>query len=291
MPSTTRVALATSSTGLARDRDLSAMVEALRGRGVEAVPVAWDTRDFDWSRCAAVVIRSTWGYADRWAEYLAWVDACATATRFDNPAGLVRWNTDKRYLRELAAHGVPVVPTRFVAPGEDAVLPDSGHFVVKPAVSAGARNSGRYAEHHHHLAVRHIAALHAAGSTAMVQPYLSRIDEGERALVFLGGAFSHAIRKGPVLTDVAVVDNDRLAHPDLVPYVPSAAELELAEAALAVVPGRDPLLYARVDIALGDDGSPVVMELELVEPNLFLGHGRHALRRFTDLVHQRAVAD
>ncbi|MEC4015416.1 ATP-grasp domain-containing protein [Streptomyces sp. H27-D2] len=290
MSDTTRVALATSTMGLALDEDLPPMVEALRARGVDAVAVAWDADDFDWSRCAAVVIRSTWGYADRWPEFLAWADAVEAATRFDNPAGVVRWNTDKRYLRELADHGVPVVPTRFVGPRENLVLPERGHFVVKPAVSAGARDSARYAEHHHDLAARHIAALHAAGSTAMVQPYLSRIAEGERALVFLGGVFSHAIRKGPVLTDVGVVDNDRVAHPDQVPHQPSAAELELAAAALAAVPGQDTLLYARIDIALGDDGSPLVMELELVEPNLFMDHSPTGLRRFTDLVHARAVA-
>ncbi|AVZ76928.1 hypothetical protein SLUN_36840 [Streptomyces lunaelactis] len=285
-----RVALATSAMGRRWDVDLPRMVAALRERGVDAVPVAWDADDFDWSQCAAVVIRSTWGYADRWPEYLAWVDAVAAVTRIDNPAEVVRWNTDKRYLRELADRGVPVVPTRFVASGEDVVLPE-GPFVVKPAVSAGARDSARYAEHHHDLAVRHITALHAAGATAMVQPYLSRIDEGERALVFLGGAFSHAMRKGPVLTDVGVVDNDRAAHPGLAPHEPSAAELDLAAAALAAVPGQDTHLYARVDMALGDDGSPVVMELELVEPNLFITHsGGHGLRRFTDLVHQRAVA-
>ncbi|MEV0411439.1 hypothetical protein AB0I68_11710 [Streptomyces sp. NPDC050448] len=289
MTVTTRVALATSAMGQAWDADLPLMLEALRARGVDAVAAAWDAGDFDWSQCAAVVIRSTWDYAERWPEYLAWADAVQGATRLDNPAGLVRWNTDKRYLGELAGRGVPVVPTRFIAPGEALALPEHGQFVVKPAVSAGARDTARYAEHHHDLAAGHIAALHAAGSTAMVQPYLSRIDEGERALVFLGGVFSHAIRKGPVLTDVGVVDNGRAPHPDLVPYRPSAAELTLAEAALAAVPGSQALLYARVDIASADDGSPVVMEVELVEPNLFMGHSAHGLRRFTDLVHERAA--
>ncbi|WP_327281799.1 MULTISPECIES: ATP-grasp domain-containing protein [unclassified Streptomyces] len=290
MTVTTRVALATSDMGLAWDADLPLMLEALRARGVDAVAAAWDAPDFDWSGCAAVVIRSTWGYPERWPEYLAWADAVQGVTRLDNPAGLLRWNADKRYLGELAAGGVPVVPTRFIAPGEAVALPAHGQFVVKPTVSAGARDTARYAEHHHDLAAGHIAALHTGGSTAMVQPYLTRIDEGERALVFLGGTFSHAIRKGPVLTDVGVVDNDRVPHPDLVPHRPSAAELALAGAALAAVPGAGAPLYARVDVASADDGSPVVMELELVEPNLFMGHGEHGLRRFTDLVQERATA-
>ncbi|MER7466149.1 hypothetical protein [Streptomyces sp. NPDC097981] len=290
MTVTPRVALATSAMGLAWDADLPPMIEALRARGVDAVAAAWDAAGFDWSQCDAVVIRSTWEYAGRWPEYLAWADGVQGVTRLDNPAGIVRWNTDKRYLGELAGRGVPVVPTRFIAPGEAVVLPGHGQFVVKPTVSAGARDTARYAEQHHDLAAGHIAALHAAGSTAMVQPYLSRIDEGERALVFLGGDFSHAMRKGPVLTDVGVVDNDRVPHPDLVPHRPSAAELALAEAALGAVPGSDALLYARIDIASADDGSPVVMEVELVEPNLFTGHSEHGLRRFTDLVHERAAA-
>lgn len=285
-----RVALATSGRGMAHDPDLPLMLRALDGRGVDAVAVAWDDTGFDWARCAAVVIRSTWDYVERWPRFLEWVDAVAAVTRIDNPAGAVRWNTDKRYLGDLAARGVPVVPTRFVAPGEETPLPEDGHFVVKPAVSAGARDSARYTPAQHDLAARHIAALHRAGSTAMVQPYLTRIDEGERALVFLGGVFSHALRKGPVLGEAGVIDNARDAHPDLVHHQPSAAELALARAALAAVPGRDPLLYARVDLARADDGAPVVMELELVEPNLFTAHSRSGLERFADVVRDRATA-
>ncbi|GHE38075.1 hypothetical protein CP980_30725 [Streptomyces vinaceus] len=289
MSATARVALATSDLGLAWDTDLPLMLEALRARGLDAVAAVWDAPDFDWSRCAAVVIRSTWGYERRLAEYLSWADAVEGVTRLDNPAWLVRWNTDKRYLGELAGRGVPVVPTRFIAPGESVALPGHGQFVVKPTVSAGSRGAARYTQDHHETAAGHIAALHAAGSTAMVQPYLTRMAEGERALVFLGGSFSHAIRKGPVLTDIGTVDNDRVPHPDLVPHLASPAELALAEAALAAVPGSPELLHARVDIATGDDGAPVVMELELVEPNLFMGHGEHALSRFTDLVRGRAT--
>ncbi|MGC0417140.1 ATP-grasp domain-containing protein [Embleya sp. AB8] len=285
-----RVAVATSSIGLELDPDLSPLVAALRARGIEAEAVAWDRVDYDWAACAAVVIRSTWGYPERLDEYLAWVDAVAAVTRLDNPAGLVRWNTDKRYLGELAERGVPVVPTRFVAPGEAPVLPERGHFVVKPAVSAGARDSARYAAHQHDAALRHIAALHAAGATVLVQPYLSRIDEGERALVFLGGTFSHAIRKGPVLTEVGVVDNERSPHPNLAPHHPSRAELALADAALAAAPKARELLYARVDVALDDAGSPVLMELELVEPHLFLAGNTCAVLRFADLIRERVTA-
>ncbi|GCD96585.1 ATP-grasp domain-containing protein [Embleya hyalina] len=283
-----RVAAATSALGLRLDADLPPLVAALRSRGVDAEAVSWDRADVDWSTYDAVVIRSTWGYCERPASYLAWVDAVEAVTRLDNPAAPVRWDTDKRYLRELCARGVPVVPTRFVAPGERATLPERGHFVIKPAVSSGARDSARYAPEHHDAAARHIAALHAGGETAMVQPYLSRIDEGERALVFLGGMFSHAMRKGPVLTEVGVLDNDRHPHPGLARHTPTTAELDLAAAALSVVPGACPLLYARVDVALADDGSPVLMELELVEPNLFLADNPAALHHLAELIRTRA---
>ncbi|MFD0266354.1 RimK family alpha-L-glutamate ligase [Streptomyces sp. NPDC127106] len=290
MTVTTRVALATSAPGLDADSDMPALLEALRARGLDAEAAAWDDEDFDWSGCDAVVIRSTWDYPLRRPEFLAWADAVQAVARLDNPAGVVRWNTDKVYLRDLAGRGVPVVPTRFVAPGEEAVLPDGGEFVVKPSVSAGAYGAARYTAAQRDLAVGHVAALHDAGSTVMVQPYLSRIDEGERALVFLGGAFSHAIRKDPVLTEPGVVDNDRVPHPNLRPHRPSAAELALARAALAAVPERqEELLYARVDIAYADDGSPVVMELELVEPNLFMDHEAQGPARFADLVYRRTA--
>ncbi|MEU6864555.1 hypothetical protein ABZ924_14950 [Streptomyces sp. NPDC046876] len=291
MSDTARVALATSAEGLAWDTDLPGMLEALRARGLDAVAAPWDDGGFDWSQCDAVVVRSTWGYARRRAAYLAWADAVGAVTRLDNPAAVLHWNTDKTYLRDLAGHGVPVVATRFIAPGEAVVLPERGQFVVKPAVSAGAQDTARYGEEHHGPAAGHVAALHAAGATAMVQPYLARIDEGERALVFLGGVFSHAVRKGPVLTEVGVIDNDRAPHPDLAPHLPTAAELALARVALAAVPGAGrPVLYARVDVATGDDGEPVVMELELVEPDLFMEHGGDALRHFAELVYDRAAA-
>ncbi|MEW2415519.1 hypothetical protein AB0953_17615 [Streptomyces sp. NPDC046866] len=290
MSDTARVALATSAEGLAWDTDLPRLLEALRARGLDAVAAPWDEQGFDWSACDAVVVRSTWGYARQRAAFLAWADAVGAVARLDNPAPVLRWNTEKTYLRDLAGRGVPVVATRFIAPGEEAVLPQRGQFVVKPAVSAGAYDTARYTQEHHGPAARHIAALHGSGATAMVQPYLQRIEEGERALVFLGGVFSHGVRKGPVLTEAGVIDNDRVPHPDLAPHRPTAAELALARAALAAVPGAAPLLYARVDMATGDDGEPVVMELELVEPNLFAGHGGDAPLRFAELVHERAAA-
>ncbi|MFJ2113974.1 RimK family alpha-L-glutamate ligase [Streptomyces sp. NPDC087850] len=281
---TGRVALATATVGIDRDVDLPLIVGALRARGLDAEAVAWDTEGHDWSAYDSVVIRSTWDYWRRLDTFLARADDISAVTRLYNPAGVVRWNSDKRYLADLADRGVPTVPTVFIAPGEKIVLPEQGHFVVKPTVSAGSRGAARYAEGMTAGAERHVEQLHAAGETAMVQPYLPRIAEGERALVHFGGTFSHALRKGPVLTDIGVIDNNRVAHPGLTAHRPSRAEAEVAAAALRAVPGQGPALFARVDLAVGDDGTPVVMELELIEPNLFLTHSPDGLGRFADTI-------
>ncbi|MET9604229.1 hypothetical protein ABZZ17_04080 [Streptomyces sp. NPDC006512] len=281
-PPARRVALATDRSGSAHDTELPVLVAALRARGIDATAAGWDDTGFDWAAQDAVIIRSTWEYTERLAEFLAWADRVDAVTSLHNPARVVRWNSDKRYLRELAALGVPTVPTRFIAPGDEVDLPGHGDVVVKPSVSAGARNSARYTPGQRDAARAHVRALQAAGETAMVQPYMDRIADGERALVFLDGRFSHALRKGPVLTDTGRVDNTRTPHPDLTAHVPDAAERDVAEAALAAA--GVPRVYARVDLVRAADGNPVVMELELIEPDLFLTYAPGGVERFADAV-------
>ncbi|MGW6267796.1 ATP-grasp domain-containing protein [Streptomyces sp. NPDC055060] len=274
-PDRPTIALVTSrpqlETGI--DRDLPELARSLGAAGADVATVSWDDPDVDWERFDLVVIRSAWDYSERVAEFVAWAGRVARLTVLANPASVVRWNTDKRYLAELAAAGVPVVPTRYLPPGEAPEIPDDGAFVLKPASGAGARLAARYEKGEYEAAVRHVERLHGQGLTAMLQPYLPRIDEtGERALVFVGGRFLHAIRKGAVLAPGTAYDDVKTPHPDLRPWQPTAGELALAERALAAVPGAPELLYARVDLVDdADSGAPCVMELELVEPNLFLG--------------------
>ncbi|MEU6138865.1 hypothetical protein ABZ848_00710 [Streptomyces sp. NPDC047081] len=274
-----RIALVTYDPGSEpnRDRDLPVLVDALRADGAEADAVSWDDGGVDWASYDLVVIRSTWDYSWRAAEFVAWAERCGKVTRLANPAEVVRWNTDKRYLGQLAEAGVPVVPTRYLAPGDAVDLPDGREYVIKPTSGAGARYAARYAPGERAAAVRHLARMHEEGLTAMVQPYLHGIDvAGERALQFFGGRLLHASRKRAVLAPGAAYDADKVAHPDLEPWTPTPAELAVAEAALAAVPDAPELLYARVDLVDGEGGEdgegagPVVMELELVEPNLFL---------------------
>ncbi|WP_018545290.1 ATP-grasp domain-containing protein [Streptomyces sp. LaPpAH-108] len=269
-----RIALATydPADGPARDADLPELVRELREAGADAESRFWDAPDADWASYDLVVIRSTWDYAWRTAEFADWVDRVEAATRLLNPAEVIHWNCDKRYVGDLAAAGVRTVPTRYIAPGSPADLPTAHEYVIKPASGAGARYAARYTPAEHDTAVRHLARLHAEDLTAMVQPYMRAVDTGgERALQFFGGRLLHASRKGAVLTPGTAYDAPRTPHPGLEPWQPSEAELAVAEAALAAVPGGpDRLLYARVDLVDGEDGLPVLMELELVEPNLFL---------------------
>ncbi|WP_020136379.1 ATP-grasp domain-containing protein [Streptomyces sp. 351MFTsu5.1] len=253
-----------------KDTDLPLLVEALRAAGAEAEAVCWDA-DVDWSGYDLAVIRSTWDYSWRAAEFTAWAERCGKATRLANPPQVVRWNTDKRYLGELDRAGVPVVPTGYLAPGDPLALPTDHEYVVKPTSGAGARYAARYTPERHEDAVRHLERMHAEGLTAMVQPYMRGIDAGgERALQFFGGRLLHASRKRAVLSPGTAFDADKVAHPGLEPWTPTPAEVAVAERALAAVPEAPELLYARVDLVDGEDGQPRVMELELVEPNLFL---------------------
>ncbi|MFE6871371.1 RimK family alpha-L-glutamate ligase [Kitasatospora sp. NPDC057692] len=283
----TRVAVVTSEAGLALDGDLAPVVTALAARGLAAEPVVWSAERTAWERFDLAVVRSTWDYVERLDAFLDWADRTARATRLWNPAPLIRWNSDKHYLTELARGGVAVVPTRFLEPGsrvDPAELDGPDGVVVKPAVSAGAVDTARYAPGRPDQAARHARALLARGRGVMVQPYLPRVAEGERALVLLGGVLSHAVRKDPVLTEPGVIDNDRHPHPGLVPYRPTEAEIRTARAALAALPSPRPPLFARVDLVLDGYGSPVVLELELVEPNLFLDTVPDGPARLADAV-------
>ncbi|MFF0714910.1 ATP-grasp domain-containing protein [Streptomyces bauhiniae] len=287
-----RIALATYDPGTApsRDPDLAGLVTELRAAGADAEARFWDDPDADWAGYDLVLIRSTWDYTWRTAEFLAWADRVDALTRLLNPVNVVHWNTDKRYLGELASAGVPTVPTRYLPPGAEPDLPTGHEYVIKPASGAGARYAARYTPDERELAVRQLAHMHAEGLTAMVQPYMRGVDRhGERALHFFGGRLLHASRKGAVLVSGTPFDAVKTAHPRLEKWQPTLAELDLAERALAAVPGgAERLLYGRVDLIDGEDGQPCVLELELVEPHLFLGLHPESRPRIAQLIIEAA---
>lgn len=275
-----KLALATAIASFALDEDLAPLQAACAEAGIEAPVLAWDDPTVGWSRFDAVLLRSPWDYMDRRGEFLGWCDRVAAVTRLWNPPDVVRWNTDKRYLGELAAAGVPVIESRFLAPGDDpAALPAYDEFVVKPTVGAGSRDCRRYLAAERDLALAHAAALLEQGRHVLVQPYLSAVDEhGETALVFFGGQFSHAIRKAPLLQRHSEPTRALFAPERIGARTPSAAELAVARRALEAMPFGT-LPYARVDLLPSPDG-PQLLELELTEPSLFLAYGPGAADRF-----------
>lgn len=281
-----RVALATCSEEPALDGEGQVLLAALDAAGVQAVPAVWDDPAVDWAGFATVVVRSTWDYPRRLTEFLAWVDHVAAVGRLLNEPALLRWTTDKTYLRGLAEVGVPVVPSVFVGLGEDPGHPLLGvAHVVKPTVSAGSLDTLRLGPDEAERSVAHVRAVQASGRSVLVQPYLAGVDSyGETAVVTLDGTYSHAIRKGALLRAGAGLVEGLYAEEDITAREPSAAELDVAARALAALPATDaPPLYARVDL-LHDDAGPRVLEVELCEPSLFLQHAGGAADRFAAAV-------
>lgn len=262
------------------------VIGPLAALGLAAEPVVWDDPEVDWDRYALAVLRSPWDYAARRNDFVAWA---RRVPRLANPAGTVEWNTDKRYLAELAAAGLPVVATDWISPGDHWTPPAAGSWVVKPTISAGSLDTGRYdladpTEREH--AVAHVHRLQAAGRPVMVQPYLDAVDTyGETALIFVGGRFSHAIRKGPMLDGPDRGATGLYKPEEIRAREPTPAERAVADRTIAAIPGGlGALLYARVDVIPGPDGAPLLVELELTEPSLFLGHAAAAADRLASAI-------
>jgi len=291
-----RLALATFS-GMPPDFDDDReLVELLRERGAEIELWAWDG-PHDWRSRDLVVVRTTWDYTWKLAAFQEWLRTLPVP--LENAPALQLWNSDKRYLADLAAAGIPTVPTRFVAPGE-APPALSGELVVKPSVSAGGRHTGRFGPTAHEAARALVAEITASGRTAMVQPYVANVERaGETAIAVIDGAVSHVLRKGAILApdEVAPVRADalgaaeRMYDPDLVrASTAQADELALAERVLAFVERRFATrpLFARVDLLRGADGAPVLLELEAIEPSLYTGEAPGSAARLADAILRRA---
>jgi hypothetical protein len=250
------------------DGDDAGLVGALRKHGLHARWLSWDdpaTLDAD-----LVILRATWDYMDRLDEFLAWT---TRVRNLINAPKAVAWNTDKRYLADLAAAGVPTVPSRFFAPGEPVDLP-GGELVVKPAIGAGSLGAQRFTDAD--AAREHAAHLQSEGRTVLVQPYDERVEDGETALVFLGGRQSHGFTKGPILppqgSRPVFDESGTYAEESLTPAEPDFELWDVGHAALAAAAAHldidaAELLYARVDL-IGGASDAQLLELELVEPSL-----------------------
>lgn len=285
---TRRVALVTARAARGLDEDLAPLAAALAAAGAAGSVVDWDDPAVEWARFDLVVPRSAWDYAERLPEFLAWAERVDRLTSLINPLPVVRWNTDKHYLGELARAGAPVVPTWYVEPGEDPgrVLGEllaadpCREVVVKPAVGAGSRDARRHARADRAAILAHVGPLLAARRSVMLQPYLESVDaQGETALMYLGGRFSHAIRKGALLPAGAASTAGLFAPEQIAARTPGADELAAAGRILAAVP-FGPLLYARVDLLRDRAGAPRLLELELTEPSLYLSYAPGSAQRF-----------
>ncbi|SHH09486.1 ATP-grasp domain-containing protein [Geodermatophilus nigrescens] len=286
------VLLASCAEAAGRDEDEPLLVAALAAEGLTASAADWADPTVDWSAATAVVVRSTWDYAPRRDEFLAWARRVEEGTRLANPAAVLAWNTDKRYLRELAGAGVPVVPTAWAeGPGDvDGALSRwPGDVVVKPVVSAGARDTVRFPPERRAGARELAEGILASGRAVMVQPYLARLDaEGETGLVYVGGVYSHAFGKGALLAGEALGPG-LFAEETITARTAGPEQRALGDRVLAWVRERtgETPLYARVDLVPGDDGAPQVIEVELTEPSLFLTTDDGAAARFAAAIRSR----
>ena len=281
-----RVALVTATAALGTDVDLEPLLDALGRAGIEADAPCWDDRDVAWAGYDLAVLRSPWDYVERYEEFLGWIEATEHHVRVLNRSSVVRWNTDKHYLADLAQRGLPVVPTEFFRPGEarPRLAGRTGDLVVKPVISAGSRDTMWHSDPG--AAETHAGELLAAGRAVMVQPFLDGITTyGETGLVYFDGVFSHAFRKAPILALDAPPTDEFFAHEEITPRVPTDAERQLADATIASCDAD--LLYGRVDLVPGPDGQPLVMELELAEPSYFVGHAPGSADRFATAVAER----
>lgn len=284
-----RVALATYAGLPALAADDRPLLALLPRHGVTAEPVVWDAAGVAWARYDAVVVRSCWDYHLRPGAFLDWVAAVERAgVPLCNPPSALRWNADKRYLRALADAGVPTVPTRWIEPGDAAspggtlarLLEETGwdEVVVKPTVSASAHGTWRTSRARAGTDGARFRAL-AAGGPLMLQPFVAAVTTaGEWSLVFLGGRYSHAVLKRPRPGDFRV-QHEHGGRAE--PAAPDAATVAAAARALSHVPGG--CLYARVDGCVVD-GVFQLMELEVLEPSLFLATSPGAAERFAEAI-------
>lgn len=265
------------------DFDEELLLGALSEAGLEPTLAAWDDDSVDWSQFGMAVMRSAWNYINHLDEFLAWAVKAGTATRLFNPVEVVQWNTHKGYLRQLAQQGVPVIPTHWLGVGEQIDLADlmadrGWHDVVaKPVVGAGSFLTNRITDPTTPEAQEFWRNL-CTDREVMVQPYLPSVEEyGERSLIWIDEELTHAVRKSPRMGDAAESVSEALpiAH----------IERELAEAVIADIPHE--LLYARIDLVRDEHGEPLLMELELVEPSLFLKQEPTALRRLVRGISER----
>jgi hypothetical protein len=280
-------------------RDDEPYVEALAAIGVQVELAAWDDPEVDWSRFDLVQIRATWNYCERLPEFERWCQRVSRVSQLHNPAPLISWNADKRYLRDLETNGVPIVPTHWIEAGAQPDIAEAlARFgtrrgFLKPTVGANASGTLRFnleGDPSHAIEVHQHLAKHGREGAMMLQPYLDSVERsGELSLLYFDGALSHAVRKIPRAGDFRVQDDHGAID---APAQPTEQQRRLGRRCIERVhelPFMSELpLYARVDLMTGPAGQDWLGELELIEPSLFFRHDPGAAGRLASALLRRA---
>lgn len=297
-----RVTLVTSTDYPNLDAGEEGLPDALAERGIDPQLRAWDDATVDWSEAGVCVLRSVHNYAPQRERFLNWAK---TIPRLLNNADVVAWNSDKHYLKELHARGMPIIDTVWLEPERQLSkhqvhtrFPADGDFVVKPAISSGSRDTGRYTARDatsRMNAIQHAYGMLTEGRTVMVQRYLQSVDvRGETALIYLNGVLSHTVEKHGMLLG-RMAEPDQVAEERAVPREATVAELRVGELSRAAIHGyikdrmgRDvQLLYCRIDVAESEDGTPTVMEISATDAAMYAGTVPGVLDDFADAIASR----
>jgi glutathione synthase/RimK-type ligase-like ATP-grasp enzyme len=258
------------------------MIAPLADLGITSEIKIWDDPQSDWGKYDAVILRATWDYHFKASSFLKWLDLLEIQKiNVYNPAPILKWNVEKTYLREIASRGLPTVPTLWIPFESTAGLLKQieqqwwARAIVKPTVSGGAHQTFLIDPSRDST----VRFPYPVGLPLMVQPYLPEIEEqGEWSFVFFGGQFSHCVLKKPRQGDFRVqIDHGGKYSPEMAP--PDG--LELAEHILKTL--AFPLLYARIDLVRQEDRF-VIMELEFLEPALYLEYCASAPKKFADTI-------
>jgi len=267
------IALVSASSAEAHDRDLLKITEELDKRSVAWEVVHWHNKSVDWGKFAIAKVQSPWDYVDAIHAFREWLPRAAAATTLCNSLEIIQWNIDKRYLRDVQAAGIEIIPTSFIDNEEDILnctLLDTD-IIVKPAISAGSNDTGRY-RCRKEEAFDQCRRILSGGRTVLVQPYITDIDSlGETGLVYIAGKYSHAIYKQANFGDVQQVHNGLYVEGVVRGRTATEAERDCGDKTMAFITSkfRAAPLYARVDMVSSAAG-PLIMEVELLEPNLFM---------------------
>ena len=262
------------------------VAECLKTRGFTVDDVSWHRPNVCWDDYDMVVVRSPWDYQQSANEFLRVLESIeASKADLWNSIDVIRWNIQKTYLLKLHEQNLQIVPTQFVVSPTVAQLRQmfnvlqSEQIVIKPVIGANADDAYWLRTDASTEELQHIQSLYK-GRTALIQPFVANVIHwGELSLMFFDGQYSHSILKTPKAGDFRVQEE----HGGRIrTHEPERGEIEFAQRCLTAVPQQT--LYARVDLVKLEDGQPAVMELELIEPSLYLSYDADSAERFADAI-------